>query len=215
MGLAIAMPVGAIQVEMTKQGLKNGFMQGWAIALGGMTVDFLLLLTLYLGLASLFAIPFIQIPMWLIGAIFLMFLGYDSIVNADQDISLGAEKSNKSFLNSYSRGLLIAISPGNVVFNIAVLGAVFAHSYDTEEPSRFLIMGVGILLGITVHDLGHMTVVALTRKVMNRRRLKWVSVIAGLILILFAVYFLYEFVAALRTYLNWNWLQALEVSYLL
>lgn len=30
-GLAIAMPVGVITVEMTKQGLKNGFVHGWAV----------------------------------------------------------------------------------------------------------------------------------------------------------------------------------------
>jgi len=30
-GLAIAMSVGAITVEMTKQGLKNGFIYGWAV----------------------------------------------------------------------------------------------------------------------------------------------------------------------------------------
>lgn len=28
-GLAVAMPVGPITVEMTKQGLKNGFIHGW------------------------------------------------------------------------------------------------------------------------------------------------------------------------------------------
>ena len=43
-GLAIAMPVGAITVEMTKQGLKNGFMHGWAVGLGGMTIDIVLVL---------------------------------------------------------------------------------------------------------------------------------------------------------------------------
>ena len=55
-GLAIAMPVGAITIEMTKQGLKNGFIHGWAVGLGGMTVDLLLIIALYLGLASILAL---------------------------------------------------------------------------------------------------------------------------------------------------------------
>ncbi|MEG0473866.1 MAG: lysine transporter LysE, partial [Solibacillus sp.] len=38
-GLSIALPVGAITVEMTKQGLKNGFFHGWAVGIGGMTID--------------------------------------------------------------------------------------------------------------------------------------------------------------------------------
>ncbi len=48
------MPVGAITVEMTKQGLKNGFMHGWAVGLGGMTIDIVLVFALYMGLASIF-----------------------------------------------------------------------------------------------------------------------------------------------------------------
>lgn len=78
-GLAIAMPVGAITVEMTKQGLKNGFIHGWAVGLGGMTIDITLIILLSTGLVSILALPIIQIPMWLIGAVFLLYLGYDSI----------------------------------------------------------------------------------------------------------------------------------------
>ncbi|WP_342428333.1 hypothetical protein [Paenibacillus sp. FSL L8-0158] len=38
LGFSIALPVGTITVEMTKQGLKNGFMHGWIVGLGGMTL---------------------------------------------------------------------------------------------------------------------------------------------------------------------------------
>lgn len=34
--------------------------------------------------------------MWLIGAIFLCYVGYDSIKNADHDIALEGEKKTKS-----------------------------------------------------------------------------------------------------------------------
>lgn len=110
------MPVGAITVEMTKQGLKNGFMHGWAVGLGGMTIDIVLVFALYMGLASILAMPLIQLPMWIIGAGFLFLLGYDSIKNADHDITLAGEKVTKSFFASYFNGLLVAISPGNLVF---------------------------------------------------------------------------------------------------
>ncbi|MEK3889869.1 LysE family translocator [Bacillus sp. FSL K6-3431] len=197
-GLAIALPVGAVTVEMTKQGLKKGFMHGWAVGLGGMTVDFLLIIALYMGLASVLALPYIQIPMWLIGAGFLIFLGYDSIKNSDQDITLDGEKPNKSFLSSYRNGLLVAISPGNLVFWISVFGAVLSDSYDMTQPTKFLIVGAGILAGILVHDLGLLTIVAVTRKVMSQTMIKWTSIIAGVILIGFAGYFLYEFVMAIK-----------------
>lgn len=110
-GLAIAMPVGAITVEMTKQGLKNGFMHGWAVGLGGMTIDLVLIVALYFGLASLLQWSFIQVPMWLIGAVFLFLIGYESIKNADHDIALAGEKPAKSIRSSYRNGFLVAVSP--------------------------------------------------------------------------------------------------------
>jgi threonine/homoserine/homoserine lactone efflux protein len=196
-GLAIAMPVGAMTVEMTKQGLKKGFFHGWAVGLGGMTIDFLLIIALYMGLSSVLSLPYIQIPMWLIGACFLAFLGYDSIKNSDQGIILDGDKPNQSIFSSYRNGLLVAISPGNLVFWISVFGSVLSNSYD-KQPVEFLIVGAGILAGILAHDIGLLSIVAVTRKVMNRTMIKWVSIIAGFILIGFAGYFLYEFIIAIQ-----------------
>ncbi|MEQ7049533.1 LysE family translocator [Paenibacillus alvei] len=197
-GLAVAMPVGAMTVEMTKQGMKKGFMHGWAVGLGGMTIDFLLIVALYMGLASVLAIPVIQIPMWLIGACFLIYLGYDSIKNSDQGITLAGDKPNASFFSSYRNGLLVAISPGNLVFWISVFGAVLSDSYDTTQPAKFLIVGAGILAGILLHDVGLLAIVAATRRVMSRTMIKRMSIIAGLILFGFAGYFLYEFLVAIQ-----------------
>lgn len=200
-GLAIAMPVGAITVEMTKQGLKNGFLHGWAVGIGGMTIDFLLIIALYLGLAKFLALPYIQMPLWIIGAIFLFLLAYDSIKNADKDITLAGEKVQKSFFSTYRNGLLVAISPGNLVFWVSVFGAVLANSYSGGSEHQFILVALGILTGILLHDIGLLTIVSLTRKVMNRQMIKWTSIIAGVLLFGFACYFLYEFFIDLKKFI--------------
>ncbi|EOR23968.1 MULTISPECIES: LysE family transporter [Niallia] len=192
-GLAIAMPVGAITVEMTKQGLKNGFMHGWAVGIGGMTIDLLLILALYFGLAKVLAISYIQIPLWIIGAIFLFILAYDSIKNADKDITMAGEKVNKSLVKTYRNGLLVAVSPGNLVFWISVFGTVLADSYVGSESISFIIVAAGIITGILLHDIGLLTIVSITRKIMNRQMIKWTSIVAGILLFGFGCYFLYEF----------------------
>ena len=192
-GLAVAMPVGAITVEMTKQGLKNGFVHGWAVGLGGMTIDFALILALYFGLASILQMPFIQIPMWLIGAIFLFLIAYDSIKNSDTDIAVVGEKPTKSFMSSYRNGFLVAVSPGNIVFWLSVFGAVLSSSYNSAESTSFLIIAAGVLTGILLHDIGLLTIVATTRKVMSRSMIKGFSIVTGLILIGFSGYFVYRF----------------------
>ena len=200
-GLAIAMPVGAMTVEMTKQGLKNGFLHGWAVGIGGMTIDALLIVALYLGLAKFLALPYIQMPLWIIGAIFLFILAYDSIKNADKDISLAGEKVQKSFFSTYRNGLLVAVSPGNLVFWISVFGAVLADSYAVNGATQFIVVALGILSGILLHDIGLLTLVSLTRKVMNRNMIKWTSIMAGILLFGFACYFLYEFYVDVKNFI--------------
>lgn len=199
-GLAIAMPVGAITVEMTKQGLKNGFIHGWAVGLGGMTIDFALIILLSIGLASFLAMPIIQIPMWLIGAIFLLFLGYDSIINADKDITLSGEKVKKSFFSSFKNGLLVAVSPGNLVFWVNVFGVVLAKNYASDQ-SHFFIIALGILSGILLHDLGLLSIISITRKALSRKAIKWLTIVSGVLLIGFAGYFIYEFIQSVKLFI--------------
>lgn len=198
-GLAIAMPVGAISVEMTKQGLKNGFIHGWAVGLGGMTIDVLLIVALYFGLAQVLALPYIQLPLWLIGAVFLGLVAYDSIKQADDDITLAGEKTQKALKKTYLTGLLVAISPGSLVFWLSVFGTALSNSYATGIDA-FILAALGILSGILIHDVGLLTLVALTRKVMNRQAIKVSSIMAGLLLFGFAIYFIYQFVVGVKEY---------------
>ncbi|MER2039027.1 MAG: LysE family transporter [Solibacillus sp.] len=200
-GLAIAMPVGAITVEMTKQGLKNGFMHGWAVGIGGMTIDVLLIVALYFGLAQFLSLPFIQMPLWIIGAVFLFMLAYDSIKNADKDITLAGEKVEKSLFTTYRNGLIVAVSPGNLVFWVSVFGTVLADSYKGDSPNQFLIVAFGILSGILLHDIGLLTIVSLTRKVMNQQMIKWASIVAGILLLGFGCYFIFEFYVDVKSML--------------
>jgi L-lysine exporter family protein LysE/ArgO len=201
-GLAIALPVGAITIEMTKQGLKNGFLHGWAVGLGGMTIDFALIVLMSLGFASFLSLPFIQIPLWIVGAGFLAFLGYDSIKNADKDITPADEKTKKSFWSTYRNGLLVAVSPGNLVFWVSVFGTVLSESYISSDKWNFAVAAIGVLSGILIHDLGLLSIVSVTRKVMSRKMIRAVSVIAGVLLIGFSIYFVYEFILALLPYIS-------------
>ncbi|SNZ02665.1 Threonine/homoserine/homoserine lactone efflux protein [Terribacillus aidingensis] len=195
LGFSIALPVGTVTIEMTKQGLKNGFWHGWMVGVGGMTVDFLLMAALFLGLAPILAAPAIQTGMWLLGAIFLMYIAYDSIKNADKQITLAGKKTTKKLASSYKNGLLVAVSPSNLVFWISVFGTFLSSSFAEGSELSFIVAGLGVLAGIQVHDIGLMSIVAGTRKVMNETVVKWVSIGAGLVLSYFAIVFFVRFLS--------------------
>lgn len=156
----------------------------------------------YDGFASILALPFVQIPLWIAGAGFLAYLGYDSIKNADKNITPADERTNKSFWSTYRNGLLVAVSPGNLIFWVSVFGAVLTDSYSAGNKGSFAIAASGVLSGILIHDIGLLTIVSVTRKVMSRKMIQIVSIIAGILLLGFAFYFVYEFVIALLPYIQ-------------
>lgn len=196
LGFSLALPVGPITVEMTKQGLKNGFVHGWSVGLGGMTIDVLLIILIYFGFSTILSQPEIKVAMWLIGAIFLLVIAIDSIRNAGQDISVGEGQTAKSKRSSYMTGFMVGISPGNILFWVGIFGTVLANSVHSAHSSFHVVAG-GILTGILLHDIGLLTLVALTRKFMSQLLIKRITIGAGIILIGFAVYFVLEFVVGL------------------
>lgn len=203
LGLVIALPVGAISVEMTKQGLKNGFLHGWAVGLGAMTIDLLLILAMYAGFASFLSLPYVQMPLWLIGAGFLVYLGYDSIRHADHGITPTDAKPQKSLARTYRGGLLVALSPGSLIFWVSVFGTILSNSYHKDStPLAFMIAAAGILSGILLHDIGLLLIVSASRRVLRRAAIKWISIAAGLMLMGFAALFVYEFIKEAVSYVK-------------
>lgn len=166
-----------------------------------MTIDILLILALYAGFAQFLSLPFIQIPLWLIGAIFLMILAYDSIKNADQDIHLAGEKVNKSFAKTYRNGSLSSQYPLETLCSgYLCLVLYWQMLIKIQIHLNLYWYATGILAGILLHDIGLLTIVSLTRKVMNRTMIKWTSIIAGILLLGFGCYFFYEFYIGIKVY---------------
>lgn len=197
LGLSLSLPAGAMTVEMTKQGLKNGFFHGWFVGIGGMTIDLCMILLIYFGFSSILMYPVVKLMMWGMGFFFLLYIGYDSIRNANHDMSDGNEQTNRSLLKSYMSGFMIAVSPANLVFWLGIFGTVLAASLTHVNTVTFFLVATGILTGILIHDLGLLSIIQVTRNFVNAAFIKWSSIIAGLILWGFSLYFGYEFMREL------------------
>ncbi|MGN1401979.1 MAG: LysE family transporter [Bacillus sp. (in: firmicutes)] len=197
LGLSLSLPIGTVTVEMMKQGLKNGFLHGWSVGLGAITIDISLILLIYFGFSNFFSMPLIQLLMWLAGCLFLLYLGVDSIEQAGSQFNVPGERSIKSFGSSYLNGLLVAISPGNIIFWMGIFGAVLANTLSGATGTEFIVVAMGIVAGICLHDIGLMMIVSFTRKFLSETMIKRTSVIAGVLLIGFSAYFGYRFFRSL------------------
>lgn len=52
LGLALSLTPGAMTVQMVQQALRNGFLSGWFVGLGGMTIDLTLITLIYFGFSQ-------------------------------------------------------------------------------------------------------------------------------------------------------------------
>jgi threonine/homoserine/homoserine lactone efflux protein len=203
LGLSLSIPVGPINIEMIKRGIKNGFWHSWAVGLGGMSADIVLMFLIYFGLSTYLTTPIAQLIMWIFGFLILVFLGYESIKDAFKEVAISNEVQKESKSKSFITGFLIAISnPLNIIFWIGIYGSVLTTTLNTINQGQALLYSSAIFIGIAVWDLTVASSVHFGRKLANQRFLKWLSVIAGLVLIGFGMNFGYRAFKSLLLILN-------------
>jgi threonine/homoserine/homoserine lactone efflux protein len=200
LGFSLAIPVGAVTIEMLKRGMRSGFLRSWLVGLGAMSADVVLMLLIYFGITNFLTGLLAQLVIWLLGFIVLVYLGVSSIRDAFQaiDIKLGGRRKLDSLLESYLAGFAIAISnPMNIVFWVGVYGAVLAKTLQTLSGEKVLWYSSGIFIGIAIWDLFVASSAHFGRGFVGEQFMKWFSVAAGLALIIFGLSFGWQAIVVL------------------
>ncbi|USL45550.1 LysE family transporter [Priestia megaterium] len=194
LGISLSAPVGPINAAQINKGIKNGFLNAWLVGVGAMMADVIMMLLIYLGLASVFTIPSVKLIMWIFGFIILCYLGYDSIKSASATVEENIHSQDKETpFKSFISGFLIAISnPLNIIFWVGIYGSVLTSAIDKIGKKEALIYSIAIFVGITCWDLFMATLVHFGRKRLKSNVLKWVSILAGIFLIGFGLTFGYQ-----------------------
>lgn len=203
LGLSLSIPVGPISIEMMKRGIKNGFWHSWAVGLGGMSADIVFMFLIYFGVSAYLTTPAAQLIMWIFGFFILVYLGYESIRDAFKEVHITDEIQKESISKSFLSGFFIAISnPLNIMFWIGIYGSVLTTTLSTVNQGQSFLYSSAIFIGIAIWDLTVATSVHFGRKFVNQRFLKWLSVIAGVVLIGFGLNFGYRAVKNLFLMMN-------------
>lgn len=189
LGFTIALPMGAISIEMIKQGLRNGFWYAWMIGIGAITIDITLIFLLNLGLAGI--LNEIQTYLWLLGTFFLSYLGWQSIKSDPLCINDSNSKKDSLF-KLFKKGIIIGLNPANIVFWISVLGTSIS-SASTNSEFSIILVSIAILLGIVLHDIVLAFITSYFNRFMTPQANRWVSITTGILLFGFAMYFFNEF----------------------
>ncbi|MEH7083016.1 LysE family transporter, partial [Neobacillus drentensis] len=197
LGFTLAAPIGPVNSARLDKGIKNGFWHAWVVGVGSMIADGIFMLLVYLGMVKFLGIPIVQIFLWLFGGFILIYSGVESIKNANT-ITLNYSRQKESLLKCFLTGFIMSItSPLSILFWLGIYGSVLAKTAQTNGTESLLIYSSMIFLGLTFWDLFVAGLTTGFRKLLNIKSLIGISIISGLSLVGFGLYFSYQGVDAL------------------
>lgn len=190
-GLLYCLPVSAVNVEIIRRGLTDGFIAALMVSLGAIVGDVVWLSIAVGGAELIMARLPLRVAMGAAGTVLLLWLAWSAYRH-----SRGEPELSPAALASHARAfgigaLLCLASPFAVVVLLAVIGSVGA-AYGRGSPLTRLTLYAGILGGAVVYGFVVSGLCAWGRRFVTRRTLRLVDVGAGWIF------------AALGLYLAWQ-----------
>lgn len=191
LGLSLAAPIGPVNLEIIKRGLKSGFQQAFFTGAGAMSADATYLTLIFLGLISFLDIPAIKIILGIAGGMILLYLGLTGVKEFFQKSSAAAKEPRRLFKNSYAAGYTLAFfSPMTIVWWTGVFGATLAAHTNTANNVSAFLSCLSILLGCFLWVLFIAAALHWGKRIINEKFVRFVSLIAGAFLVGFGIYFL-------------------------
>jgi len=191
LGISLAAPIGPVNIEVIKRGLSNGFLPAFTLSLGAASADATYLILIYLGLSNFIHIPLVKGAIWVFGGAVLIYLGFLSIKEFYQKINL---KGPSNFLNKnpYLAGYIITISnPMTIVWWLGVFGSLLGSSVQNNLRIVALLSSLTIILGVILWFFLLSILLHWGKKFINENSLRYISLIAGILLVGFGLYFEY------------------------
>lgn len=190
-GLSLAAPIGPVNVEIVRRGLRSGFFSGWLVGVGAITGDTIYCLLVIAGIAPLVDHQVVRTILWTAGGGFLIYLGYHSLRSAISRHEMVKLENGGPDRRSYLAGLLIALfNPLGIVFWLSIGGAVMASEVEhahTGTGTAAIVIGViaGLALWITVLSV----LTRAGRRLVSDRLFRLVNIVSGVILLGFGLWF--------------------------
>ncbi len=190
LGLTLAAPIGPVNSARINKGIKNGFWHAWVVGVGSMLADATFMLLIYMGLVQFLNIPIVQIFLWLFGGFVLIYSGIESVTKVNKiDLSMMVRKKDSLF-SCFLLGFFMSVtSPLSILFWLGIYGSILAKTVTTFGTSHLLLYSSMIFLGLTCWDLCVAGLTTGLRRFLNEKMLTAISIISGISLIGFGVYF--------------------------
>lgn len=193
LGLALIVPIGAQNVFVFGQGVSLGMPRAlWAVVGAGVCDTILIVLGAAGTSALLNSVPGLRPAMLVAGALFLTYLGVKSLraKPTELDDETGTWSKGQVLRRTMAVSLL---NPHAILDTVGVLGAaITAQAAVTRLP-----FAAGAVVASWTWFLVLAAAAHALRRVMTKERRVWFDRISGVILLVFAVWLVVEFVQTL------------------
>lgn len=190
LGLSLSAPMGPINAAQLDRGIRFGFMNAWLVGFGAMVADGIFMLMIYFGISHVVDTAFMRSFLWMFGCFVLTYTGIESIKNASSLVEVQKGERRETNRKSFRTGFLMAISnPLNILFWLGIYGSILAKTSTAYGTTQLFVYSLGIFIGITFWDLTMAGVATGARKWMSSSVLRGISILSGIILIGFGLYF--------------------------
>lgn len=187
LGIAVAAPLGPVNVAVIQTGLRAGFWPAWRIGIGAATVDAVYCTLAYLGLAPILTrLPGFRPVLWLVGGVFLIYLGLDVLRT---DAALEVEVPTVDDVGRpYLTGVAITLlNPMTVIAWAAIAAPFFAAGLERAAAIGFI---AGISTGVIIWFGGLSALLHGGRRHAGPRLFRMIAVVCGATLMGFGGWFM-------------------------
>lgn len=189
LGLTLGAPIGPVNAAQLDHGIKHGFFHSWLVGLGAMIADGVFMLFIFFGVVHFLEIPFMQTFLWIFGAFVLIYTGIESIISS-RKIQTRNERNKDTTWKSFFTGFFISIlNPLSILFWLGIYGSILTTTMNQFGKDELLLYSGAIFIGLFLWDLTMATVSSIFRNYFATRFLVYISIISGVFLIAFGIFF--------------------------
>jgi len=192
-GIALAAPIGPINVELIRRGIRDGFLHGWLVGIGALSADTIYAALIVGGLTPLADRPSLRVPLFLAGGIMLAWVGWNSVRSALRGGSMAESGPPPARGRSYVTGFLMAVfNPMGIVYWLSVGAALVAEAVDRVGRSGAPMLVFGVMFGIFCWVTFISVLAQVSRRFVTGSGMRWVTGASGVIIIGFALWFFWQ-----------------------
>ena len=192
-GVILAAPIGPINIEIVRRGIRDGFLHGWLMGLGALTADTIYAMAIVTGFSRFAENENLRVVLFLAGAAMMAWLGYNSLrtafSGADGETEAIVVPRSRTYLAGF---MLAAFNPFGIVYWLTVGAGLAADAVSRFGEGSGPVLVVGVMLGILTWVTSISVVAQFSRRFVTGTGMRWITGISAIALLGFAIWFLYS-----------------------